>query len=291
MDCFLGLLSRIDIPSLYGPGVVAAWCLTFLSVGVSWTLNHTLRRQDTLSAKLVFTLFYPVIALYHSIQEVDNGVANALGPDKLDGFWTSPVLISSLSIYEIFAMTAPILLLVSESRDHVRRASAIFFVAVMGFFVKAALLTVSPQVPFNTLRPAIFSELWGIVGLIMVGILVWYSWTGVSRKVDGEESNDQSVCSKTVHLVVFYLAYAWLGTWGIWEYPEEEYPAFSSLLFMAEARSITSCSQALALGAGAMALGSTMYAAVHTRHCRWNSDVEGQMPWADEGGPKEKTRF
>jgi hypothetical protein len=58
------------VDSLYGPGTVGAWLLTLCAVLISWTLNASSRRKDTISVDFVAALLLPLIAAGHVVFQI-----------------------------------------------------------------------------------------------------------------------------------------------------------------------------------------------------------------------------
>jgi len=50
------------VSSQYGPGVVACWCLSLLSVLISWTIHRKYRNSDSLDLDLLAAVSYPSVA-------------------------------------------------------------------------------------------------------------------------------------------------------------------------------------------------------------------------------------
>lgn len=55
----------VKVSSLYGPGTIAAWYFTVLSVLVSWTLHPRKRKSGSIDVDLVATLTLPAVAVGH----------------------------------------------------------------------------------------------------------------------------------------------------------------------------------------------------------------------------------
>ena len=55
------------VDSLYGPGIVGAWLLTLCAVLISWTLNASSRRKDTISIDFIAALLLPMVAASHLV--------------------------------------------------------------------------------------------------------------------------------------------------------------------------------------------------------------------------------
>ena len=58
------------VDSLYGPGTVGAWLLTICAVFISWTLNASSRRKDTISIDFIAMLLLPMIAAGHLVFQI-----------------------------------------------------------------------------------------------------------------------------------------------------------------------------------------------------------------------------
>ncbi|KAF2466942.1 uncharacterized protein BDR25DRAFT_395479 [Lindgomyces ingoldianus] len=253
--------------------VLGCWILVFLSVVISWTFSPSLRRQDTITLNLVFTLLYPLIAASYSIYKAfdpeifspANRAPLDYGPHQVSA---SATFASSLALYETYALLAPILMLISEAHDHCYRSISVFAIAAVGLFGKTVLLLKSPEIPFNTLRPIIFSELWAVMGLLMISILIALSFQAIRKRPIRSfgEIKEQEKCStilaRTLHIPIFYIAYAVLGYRGLWIYDRTLYQPFNSLLFIPGSfHSILDLKQGVVFGAGILNIGWTLYEA------------------------------
>ena len=79
MDGTQSSLGEVD--SLYGPGTIAAWLLTTLSVCISWLFDTRARRNDTVSLNVVTALLLPIVAaahLFYLLANLPVSIAEAL---------------------------------------------------------------------------------------------------------------------------------------------------------------------------------------------------------------------
>jgi len=90
------------VSSLYGPGTIAAWYFTLLSVLVSWTLHPSKRKSGSVDMNLVATLTLPAVAAGHvmlqarllSHYKVDDDNGNGRGLIQLIAATEAPFIVT-----------------------------------------------------------------------------------------------------------------------------------------------------------------------------------------------------
>jgi hypothetical protein len=100
------------VDSLYGPGTVGAWLLTLCAVLISWTLNRSSRRKDTISVDFIATLFLPLVATSHAIFQIVRlpvSVAEVITTQDVELQKYAAALEAPLNICETFSIAALLL--------------------------------------------------------------------------------------------------------------------------------------------------------------------------------------
>lgn len=75
-----------QVSSLYGHGTIAAWCLTILSVLVSWTLHPSKRKSGTIDMDLLAALTLPAVAAGHLMFQARFLLDGKLYDDNANGW-------------------------------------------------------------------------------------------------------------------------------------------------------------------------------------------------------------
>jgi hypothetical protein len=112
------------VSSLYGPGAIICWLLTVIAVILSWSLNSSSRRYDTITGDLITSLLLPCIANIHFIHEL----AHAKNSPNGKG---SQTLNATYTVSMIFFPPGLFLCCLAYNSRHVKR------------FVSAAVVTVA----------------------------------------------------------------------------------------------------------------------------------------------------
>ncbi|KAJ5654131.1 hypothetical protein N7490_001134 [Penicillium lividum] len=100
------------VDSLYGPGTVGAWLLTLCAILISWTLNTSSRRKDSISLDFIAGLLFPLIAAGHVIFQIIRlpvPVAEAITTQNVEVQKYASALEAPLNICETFSMAALLL--------------------------------------------------------------------------------------------------------------------------------------------------------------------------------------
>lgn len=100
------------VDSLYGPGTVGAWLLSLCAVLISWTLNTSSRRKDTISVDFITTLLLPFIAAGHAIFQITRlpaPVAEVITAQQVELQRYASAQEAPLNICETFSVAALLL--------------------------------------------------------------------------------------------------------------------------------------------------------------------------------------
>ncbi|EXJ60729.1 hypothetical protein A1O7_04882 [Cladophialophora yegresii CBS 114405] len=124
------------VSSLYGPGTIACWYLTILSVLVSWTLHPRKRKSGSIDVDLLATLTLPTVAAGHLISQISTltpGHDNSPGSGvEANQFAQSIAAIEApFSVVESFMAISVILFLVSVWMVCLRRAISVAMVGLL----------------------------------------------------------------------------------------------------------------------------------------------------------------
>ena len=128
------------VSSLYGPGTVACWYLTALSLLISWTLHPQKRRSGSIDVDLLAVLTLAVVSAGHLISQVPKLLArlgtnqNSSDTDLLD-LQLMAAFEAPLTVVETFVMLSVILFLVAAWMGCIRRAIAVAVVGLGCFAV------------------------------------------------------------------------------------------------------------------------------------------------------------
>ncbi|EPE34390.1 hypothetical protein GLAREA_10084 [Glarea lozoyensis ATCC 20868] len=97
------------VDSLYGPGTVGAWLLTLSAVLISWTLNKSTRRKDTISIDLIGAVLLPMISAGHLVFQVYNlpySITETITSSDVEVQKYASALEAPLNICETFSMVS-----------------------------------------------------------------------------------------------------------------------------------------------------------------------------------------
>ncbi|KAI4156547.1 MAG: hypothetical protein LQ340_000187 [Diploschistes diacapsis] len=138
------------VSSLYGPGTIACWYLTTLSVLVAWTLHPHKRKSGSIDVDLITVLTLPAVAAGHLISQVraflsqDHTArqANHASPQSLQAL---AAIEAPLIVVETFMAISVVLFVIAAMVRCIRKA---IVVALIGLFC----LAVDCYVHFSGLR-------------------------------------------------------------------------------------------------------------------------------------------
>jgi len=100
------------VDSLYGPGTVGAWLLTICAVLISWSLDTSSRRKDTISVDFIAALLLPIVATSHLVFQIARlpvSVQEAVTSQDINVQKYGSALEAPLNICETFSMAALLL--------------------------------------------------------------------------------------------------------------------------------------------------------------------------------------
>lgn len=125
-----------QVSSLYGPGTVACWYLTILSVFVSWTLHPKKRKSGSIDVDLIALLTLPAVAAGHLCWQVSMLISrHDTSPNmgvKTDEYAQSIAAIEApFSVIESFMAISVILFLVALWTVSLRRAICVATVGLL----------------------------------------------------------------------------------------------------------------------------------------------------------------
>lgn len=155
------------VSSLYGPGNVACWFFLFVSVLISWTVNPSCARKDTITSDFIAVLTLPVVAVAHFFHQV---VQQNRGPNGkglgIHDFFTSlnrddvravAAIEGSLTLCEDFIVLASLLYLLSARKGQRKRMSLLIGTGSLCLSVELFLLSSwVPSKPSFFIRPFLF---------------------------------------------------------------------------------------------------------------------------------------
>jgi hypothetical protein len=102
------------VDSLYGPGTVITWRLTMISILIDWTLNKSMRRDDSINLSLVAALVLPIVSTGHltyQIARLPAPVAQIITSANLDDRALVAAFEAPLNLCETFSWCSLILVL------------------------------------------------------------------------------------------------------------------------------------------------------------------------------------
>ncbi|KAL1597127.1 hypothetical protein SLS60_008709 [Paraconiothyrium brasiliense] len=169
------------VSSLFGPGNIACWICLILSVLVSWTVNPSCARKDTITNDFIAVLTFPVVAAGHFFHQIvqqtgtkHDGKTIRL-PDLLmsldrDDVQAVAAIEAPLTVCEDFILWATLLYMLAARKGHLRR---MYLVVTTGSLcLGTELLLLTNWVPFDSsrlLRPFFFD-----VQPFIIAMFLWY---------------------------------------------------------------------------------------------------------------------
>ena len=106
------------VSSLYGPGTIACWYLTALSVLVSWLLHPRKRKSGSIDVDLIAVLTLPAVAAGHLFSQVRGFLSqDKIVPAGSNAHWkyrqSVAAIEASLNVTETFVAISAVLLIVA----------------------------------------------------------------------------------------------------------------------------------------------------------------------------------
>ncbi|KAH8812911.1 hypothetical protein F5884DRAFT_786655 [Xylogone sp. PMI_703] len=180
------------VDSLYGPGTVGAWLLTLCAVLISWTLNKSTRRKDSISIDFIGVILLPLVAAGHLIFQVSRlpySVAETITSVDVEIQKYAYALEAPLNICETFSMVALIAAACCgpwwDGDPKWRRLAAVLVTGLLSWgtenlmFVMATLRGVKASDvtlsrPYLFLITPIVAITWGFLILcVLLWVLIW----------------------------------------------------------------------------------------------------------------------
>ena len=177
------------VSSLYGPGAIAYWYLTALSVLVSWTVHPRKRREDSIDVDLIATLTLPCVAAGHLLWQISSLLKDCPDPQEATGAGcdvrqSAAVIEAPFVVVQTSSSIYTSLIIVGASRKCMRRAILASLVGAFCLAVESYMyLSASKRLQFlyvidaSTLdlvspRRWFVAETWGIWNDVysMVGV-------------------------------------------------------------------------------------------------------------------------
>ena len=150
------------VSSLYGPGNLACWFCLIVSVAVSWTVNPSTRRKDSITNDFIAVLTMPVVAAGHFFyliaQQRSGSIKELLGSREEGDVMFVGALEAPLTVCEDFLIWAAVLFSLAAGRRHQKRRTLLLCVGLL-CLAPEVLLSVEWWVPYGSstlLRPFLF---------------------------------------------------------------------------------------------------------------------------------------
>jgi hypothetical protein len=103
-----------QVSSLYGPGAIICWLCTSAAVFLSWSLNQSSRRYDTITGDVVACLLLPVIALCHLLHEISHAT-------RTEDWTATPTMDATFAICMAFVPFSLVLCCIACFDGHLKR--------------------------------------------------------------------------------------------------------------------------------------------------------------------------
>jgi hypothetical protein len=171
------------VSSLYGPGNLACWFFLLVSVLVSWTINPSGARKDTITNDFIAVLTLPVVAVSDFFHQViqQTGMHNdkRLGLQDLftsldrDDVRAVAAIEAPLTVCEVFITWAALLYLLASRKGQLKRMS--LAIGAGSLCLSVEILLLSNWVPFESsllLRPFFFHEQPFLIAMSCWNILI-----------------------------------------------------------------------------------------------------------------------
>ena len=176
------------VSSLYGPGTVAGWYLTTLSVLASWTLHPRKRRSGSIDLDSIAMLTLPAIAAAHTVWQhhhrpSSDGRTQVGETFTLDESQFSRAYYASFAIVQTFAALSSVLLLVAIWTSSFRRAVVTASVGLLCFAVECHVPGSYNMARTRVPRPGAPDDFYDIYMLNMYGRLFRTDLLGLIRMI------------------------------------------------------------------------------------------------------------
>jgi hypothetical protein len=124
------------VSSLYGPGSIACWYFTILSILVSWTLHPKKRKSGSIDVDLIAILTLPAVAAGHLIVQVsrlvnDHDIIPESDVDEDQYAQSIAAIEAPFTVIETFMAISVVLFLVSVWKSCFRRAISVALIGLL----------------------------------------------------------------------------------------------------------------------------------------------------------------
>jgi hypothetical protein len=175
------------VDSLYGPGTVGAWLLTLCAILISWTLNPSSRRKDTVSVDFIAALLLPTVAANHLVFQVARlpfSVAEAITAQDVEVQKYASAIEAPLNVCETFSMAALLLAVLCGpwwgSDPKWQRLGLVLVVGMLSWGTENVMFAMATMSGVRSVdaalsRPYLFfltpivASTWGFLALCVVG--------------------------------------------------------------------------------------------------------------------------
>ena len=170
------------VSSLYGLGSLTCWFFLLISVIVSWTINPSCARKDSITNDFIAALSLPVVAVAHFFHQIylqsegqnsEAGMHNLFTSRKRANVRMVAAIEGPLTVCEDFIAWAAILYFVAARKGQVKRMSLVVAVCLLCLSTEVSLLR--HWVPWESsllVRPFFFHLI-----PVLVVLLCWYLLT------------------------------------------------------------------------------------------------------------------
>lgn len=240
------------VSSLYGPGNLACWFFLLVSVLVSWTVNPSCARKDTITNDFIAVLTLPIVAVAHFFHQVIQQTGGRNGKTLgLQDFFVSldrddvravAAIEAPLTVCEDFIVWASLLYMLAARKGQRKRMSLVIGTGLLCLSVELFLLRY--WVTFESsffIRPFFFHAIpflitiscWNILIVLVYLLELLSGMLLVFKKPSQPEvESGQTLISQilrpgrfsswmaggsavVVGFGAFWIKYAWVYPWGI----------------------------------------------------------------------------
>jgi len=275
------------VDSLYGPGTIGAWLLTLCAVLISWTVNTSSRRKDTISMDFIAMLLLPIVAASHlivQIMQLPTSVVETITSQDFEMQKHAFALEAPLNICETFSFVALVAAVCCgpwwNSGPKWKRLCLVVVIGLMSWATENIMFAMATMRGVhirdaNLTRPYLFLVIptvaitWGFLVLcVAVGGIVWV-FIGVDTR---GQSNAKDIERSTLairmitQVTLFYLPAAFvLSTVGLSTSKTNYHTQTEGRIFLIPRSdsSMSSLDQILALTGGILVL----LVAIHSAYC------------------------
>lgn len=253
-----------QVSSLFGPGAFAGWLCTTASVIISWIFNQRIRERDTIGNDFLASLLYPGIAVMHFHYNLQKHAAKnrELALDALD---------AALNVVCWFCTTGTCLLAVSLLHNQRKRnlCSAIILVSCL-----SAILTVPRWDGSAPMLPTMASLGYVSASMLLIPMLFCIVYPCIACNFQYREFlvRQRAHDAGNVVLITNVMVFLSLVVSCLARGPKPIDNDAQFRVVPLTGYSIAELDQAVALGAGILTVGCTIYDAIQSRK---------RLPWEE----------